>query len=64
MASIVLPKPEHKPTLTIEEAAKVLGLGRSTAYRYARQGLIPSIRIGSQVRVPNAALREFLNIYK
>jgi len=53
--------------LTVEEAARVLRIGRSMAYelvnRYlATGGLdgIPAIRIGSLIRVPRWALIEWL----
>ncbi len=62
MASIVLPKSEQKPTLTLEETATCLGLGRSTAYRYAALGLIPSIKVGNRRIVSTAALRAFLKM--
>jgi excisionase family DNA binding protein len=47
-------------TLTVEEAAKVLGIGRGLAYEGVRSGAIPSVRIGRRVVVPVAALRELL----
>jgi excisionase family DNA binding protein len=47
-------------TLTVEEAAKLLGVGRGTAYEAVRQGEIPAIRIGRRVLVPRARLFELL----
>ncbi|WP_424658672.1 helix-turn-helix domain-containing protein [Desulfofundulus sp.] len=46
--------------LTVEEAAEILRLKRSTAYEYVRQGIIPSIRLGSFIRVPKARLVEWM----
>ena len=40
-----------------EEAAKVLGVGRSRIYRLLADGVIPGIRVGRSVRVPADALR-------
>ena len=37
--------------LTINEVAKILGINIHTAYRYAREGKIPSVRIGRSWRV-------------
>ena len=45
---------------TITEAATALSLGKSTAYRMAENGDIPTIRIGRRLVVPIAALRELL----
>ncbi|OPY61675.1 MAG: Helix-turn-helix domain protein [Pelotomaculum sp. PtaU1.Bin065] len=42
--------------LTVQEAAKYLRLKRSTAYEYVKQGLIPSVRLGRQIRIPKDQL--------
>lgn len=46
--------------LTVTEAADALRIGRNTAYNLVRCGKIRSIRVGRQLRVPKAALKEFL----
>ncbi|MBE3585409.1 MAG: helix-turn-helix domain-containing protein [Thermoanaerobacter sp.] len=46
--------------LTVEETARILRLKRSTAYEYIRQGIIPSVRLGSFIRVPKARLVEWM----
>lgn len=43
-------------TLTVEEAAGLLGISRAFAYEAVRRGEIPSIRIGRRVLVPRVAL--------
>jgi excisionase family DNA binding protein len=48
-------------TMTIPEAAKLLGLSRNGAYEAAKRGEIPAIRIGGRILVPRHALEEFLN---
>lgn len=48
-------------TLTVEEAAAVLGISRAFAYEAVRRGEIPSIRIGRRVLVPRAALERLLD---
>jgi excisionase family DNA binding protein len=58
----VLPRPEDQPTLTVDHAAAVLGIGRSSAYAAIARGDIPALRIGSRVVVPTAALRRMLGI--
>jgi len=36
----------ERQTLSVEEAGRVLGVGRSLAYELARRGEIPAIRLG------------------
>lgn len=47
-------------TLTVEEAAKRLRIGRNAAYEGVHRGEIPSIRIGKRLLVPRAALNRLL----
>lgn len=49
-----------KATLTIDETAERLGIGRSSAYQAAKAGEIPTIRIGRRILVPAAALERML----
>lgn len=49
-------------TVTVEEAAALLGLSRNGAYNAVREGQIPSIRIGKRIIVPTSALRAMLGI--
>ena len=53
------PTPERR-TMTVPEAAKVLGIARSTAFRAAHDGSIPTIKIGKRLLVPVAALEKKL----
>ena len=46
--------------LSVEEAAEVLRLGRSTLYELIASGEIPSLTIGRSRRVPLAALKEWV----
>lgn len=50
-----------RQTYTIAEAATILGLSLSNTYRLARDGRIPSVRIGGRLLVPRAVLRRLLN---
>ena len=47
-------------TYTIEEAARLLGVSRGTAYESARRGEIPTLRLGRRLLVPRARLEELL----
>ncbi len=50
----------EKQTLTVEEAAKMLGISRNSAYEGVRSGEIPSIKVGRRLLVPRTALERFL----
>jgi excisionase family DNA binding protein len=51
-----------RTTLTVEEAAQVLGIGRSTAYEAVRCGQIPAMRLGRRAIVPAAWLAQQLGV--
>lgn len=46
--------------LTVEEAARRLGIGRTKLYEYVSTGEIASVKIGSLRRIPAEAVNEFL----
>ena len=54
-------QPAERQTLTVEEAARVLGIGRSAAYIAARRGDLPAIRIGRRYVIPRVALERMLS---
>lgn len=47
--------------LTVEETARVLRIGRNSAYEAVAGGSIPSIRIGRKIRVPRRALAAWID---
>jgi len=47
--------------LTPEEAARALRVSRSKLYELARTGQIPTIRIGSVLRVPRRRLEALID---
>lgn len=51
---------QERLTLTIEQTAALLGIGRQLAYEKARTGEIPTIRLGKRLLVPRAALEKML----
>lgn len=51
---------EQRLTLTIEETAKVLGIGRQLAYDRVKTGEIPVVKIGRRLLVPRRALAKLL----
>ena len=47
-------------TVSVEEAALVLGIGRGLAYELARTGRLPVLRLGRRLVVPRAQLAAML----
>ncbi len=47
--------------LTVSELSTRLRIGRSSAYRLVKDGMIRSVRIGRTIRVPETAVQEFLS---
>lgn len=46
--------------MSVDEAARMLGISRNSAYDAVHAGEIPSIRIGRRIVVPRAPLRRML----
>ena len=55
----ITPKPTSR-TLTVTEAATILGISRTTAYECVNNGSIPSIRLGGRIVIPRATFDELL----
>jgi excisionase family DNA binding protein len=47
---------EDRLTLTVDEAAQVLGISRALAYELVARGELPSLRLGRRIVVPRRAL--------
>jgi hypothetical protein len=61
--SAMVPRAEEQPTVPLwPDAARALGIGRSTAFAGAARGDIPCLRIMSRLVVPTAALRRMLQL--
>jgi len=50
----------ERVTFTVEETAKLLGIGRQLAYDRVRTGQIPAIRLGRRLVVPRRALERLI----
>ncbi len=48
--------------LRVSEAARQLSISRSRAYELVSAGVIPSVRLGTSVRVPALALERFVKL--
>ena len=46
--------------ISVPRAAKLLGISRAAAYRFASAGDLPTKRLGHRVYVVSAKLREFI----
>lgn len=49
-----------RATITIEEAATLLGIGRTAAYEAANRGQLPTRRLGRRLLVPVPAFLDWL----
>jgi excisionase family DNA binding protein len=52
---------QERKTITVEEAAKLLGISRSSAYAAAARGELPVIRIGRLLLVSKARMQRLLD---
>lgn len=54
-----------RPTVSVEQAGRLIGISRAHAYAMVRDGSMPVIRLGPRrVRVPSAKLRELLGVHE
>ncbi len=51
---------DKRLTLSVEETAKLLGIGRNLCYDRVKTGEIPVIKIGRRLLVPRSALEKLL----
>lgn len=66
----LIPDPETQPTMTVEQAALALGVGRSHAYAQCRlyvatkgaEGDIPTIAVGRKLVCPTVAIRRMVGL--
>ncbi|MEV0152064.1 helix-turn-helix domain-containing protein [Nonomuraea sp. NPDC050733] len=56
------PGPLQRPTMTVREAAAVLGIDRGAAYDAVRRGELPALRIGRKIIIPTAPVRAMLGL--
>jgi excisionase family DNA binding protein len=58
---VIEERPPQRLTMTVEEAAVVIGISRATAYDAVSRGEIPCIRIGRRILIPRVALERLLD---
>ena len=52
---------DNRLVYEVPEAGALLGLSRNAAYAAAKNGTLPTIRIGRLIRVPKEAIRKMLS---
>jgi excisionase family DNA binding protein len=57
------PVHEHRPrlTVTVVEAATLLGISRTLAYELVARGELPHLRLSRRILIPRRALDELLD---
>jgi excisionase family DNA binding protein len=50
----------ERRTVSVEQAGRCLGISRGAAYARAKDGTLPTIRLGKRLLVPKAALDKLL----
>lgn len=53
---------EHSLTLTVDEAAALIGVSRSTAYDLVATDELPTVRLRRRILVPASALADILGV--
>ena len=51
---------ETRQTITVEQAARILGISRGLAYQMAREHRIPTLKFGKRLVVPKWAIERLL----
>jgi excisionase family DNA binding protein len=51
---------QQRRTISIEEAGLALGIGRSSAYAYAKSGALPVVKVGKRMRIHKAKFEQLL----
>lgn len=57
-----MPDRDQPATMTVEQAGRLLGISRRSAYRAVADGHIPTIRLGRRILVPTARLHRMLGL--
>jgi excisionase family DNA binding protein len=60
--SVAVERPRIPATIGVEEAGRLLGISRGSAYEAARTGELPTIRFGRRLLVPTARLAQMLGV--
>ncbi len=47
--------------LTVNETADILRVSTRTVYKFVKNGKIPSVRVGTAIRIPKEELEKLIN---
>ena len=50
----------YDDVVTVEQLAEMLKIGRNTAYELVRAGIISSVRVGRNIRIPKQTIIEYI----
>ena len=53
--------PFIKRTHTVDEIQDILGISRSSAYNFVKQGLFRTVRVGGSIRISKKSFDEWLD---
>jgi excisionase family DNA binding protein len=53
---------EYADVVTVPELAKMLRIGRNSAYDLVNGKRIQSVKVGSQIRIPKSSIIEFIKM--
>ncbi len=60
MESPERPRLEDVHLLTVAEVAGILRLSRMTVYRMVNSGVLPALKVGRSVRIPEKSVDDYL----
>lgn len=50
----------YADVVTVPELAKMLRIGRNTAYDLANSGRLQVVKVGNQIRIPKSSVLDFI----
>ena len=54
--------PTTKPTLSVDEFARIVGISRGAAYQAVRNSEVVALHFGKRIRIPTAVARRLLEL--
>jgi excisionase family DNA binding protein len=61
-AKIAVERSELPATISVAQAAELLGVSRRAAYRAVAAGQLPALRLGRRIHIPTAPLLAMLGV--
>ena len=61
MESVRVHGRSEQRTYTVDEIAKILGIGRASAYELVKQGHFRAVKIGAAIRISKKSFDEWLD---